>query len=214
MKLKKDYRKIGYFVVIVLIFIEFGMLVATLATETDKLSSESLFFSIVSLVFALTSSLWDAIRQDMDVRDNKMVNDMYQSKPYLYIEQKMGRPYSFVIKNIGKGPLFDLRINSTKSEFNKLFDFIPKDGFYFPLNLDKINEYSFDFDYGLKNTTKNFTDNCRICFNYENEFGDKFEQFVRIQVDSGRVIAMSEKPKLKAFHDNFYFLDANDYIDK
>lgn len=34
------------------------------------------------------------------------------------------------------------------------------------------------------------------------------------QVDNGRVITMSDKPILKAFHDNFYFLDANDYIDK
>lgn len=42
----------------------------------------------------------------------------------------------------------------------------------------------------------------------------KFEQCVRIQVDNGRVITMSDKPILKAFHDNFYFLDANDYIDK
>lgn len=50
MKLKHDYRKVGYFVVIFLIGIELIMLVGTLATESDKISSESLFVSIIFFV--------------------------------------------------------------------------------------------------------------------------------------------------------------------
>lgn len=64
------------------------MLVGTLTTESDKISSESLFVSIISMLFALTNSLLSAIRQDMNTRDNEMINDMYQSEPYLFIEQK------------------------------------------------------------------------------------------------------------------------------
>ena len=215
MKLKHDYRKVGYFIVIFLISIELIMLVGTLTTESDKISSESLFVSIISLVFALTNSLWSAIRADMDTRDNKMINDMYQSKPYLFIEQKKRGGCEIGIRNNGKGTLFNLKVNEEKSQDKIPFGIIPIDYFDFSINLCVNSEllYRLTFEQGNKGIYSN-NGKYLVCFSYENEFGDKFEQCVRIQVDNGRVITMSDKPILKAFHDNFYFLDANDYIDK
>ena len=69
------------------------MLMNTLATESDKISSESLFVSIIFLLFALINSLWSAIWQDTNTGDNEMINDMYQSEPYLLIEQKKRANY-------------------------------------------------------------------------------------------------------------------------
>lgn len=215
MKLKHDYRKVGYVVVIIFIGVELIMLVDTLATESDKISSESLFVSIISLLFALTNSLWSAIRQDMNNIDHEMINDMYQSKPYLFIEQKKRGSCEIGIRNNGKGALFNLEINEEKSQDNIPFGIIPIDYFDFSINLCVNSEllYRLTFEQGNKGI---YSSNGKylVCFSYDNEFEDKFEQCVRIQVDNGRVITMSDKPILKAFHENFYFLDANDYIDK
>lgn len=212
MKFKRDGTKKWYFAVQIIIGVELFILYRGITGHFDGIFTNSVLVTMVSTLVTLTSLIWNSMRMEMNDRDRKIVDDMYNSKPYLLIEQKSKRAYSIIIKNIGNGPLFNLRINCAKSKFNKLFDFIPKDGFNFPLNLDKINDYSFDLYY--RNATKNFTDNFVICFNYENEFGDKFEECVRIQVDNGRVITMSDKPILNAFHDSFYFLDVNDYIDK
>lgn len=174
MKLKHDYRKVGYFIVIFLIGIELIMLVGTLTTESDKISSESLFVSIISLVFALTNSLWSAIRADMDTRDNKMINDMYQSKPYLFIEQKKRGDCEIGIRNNGKGTLFNLKVNEEKSQDNIPFGIIPIDYFDFSINLCVNSEllYRLTFEQGNKGIYSN-NGKYLVCFSYENEFGDK-----------------------------------------
>ena len=215
MKLKHDYRKVGYFVVSFLMVIVLIMLVGILATESDEISSESLFVSIISLLFALTNSLWSAIRQDMDSSDNKMINNIYQSKPYLFIEQKKRGSCEIGIRNNGKGTLFNLKVKEEKSKDTIPFGIIPIDYFDFSINLCVNSEllYRLTFEQGNKGI---YSSNGKylVCFSFENEFGDKFEQCVRIKIYNGRIITMSDKPILKTFHDNFYFLDANDYIDK
>lgn len=100
MKFKRDGTKKCYFAVQIIIVVELFILYIGITGHFDGIFTDSVLVTMVSTLVTLTSLVWNSMRMEMNDRDRKIVDGMYNSKPYLLIEQKSHRAYSIIIKNI------------------------------------------------------------------------------------------------------------------